>query len=459
MKRWIGWLSVLLLIGIGATGCVRDAGEDSAFEYTITDGEAELTAYTGTQEQVEIPDSYEGHKVTSIGARAFYNCTNLKTVTIPDSVIRIGEEAFALCSSLVAFQVGEGSLTYAAVDGVLFSKDQNTLVSFPEGKEGDYTVPTGVKTLGQQAFSRCHGLTAVTLPASVTTIKAAAFYDCTALTALTIPDGVTTIGPTAFCRSTALKEVTLPAGLTVLETGLFSDCQALERINIPAGVTEIKEAVFWNCTSLTAFETAAGNTVFDAVDGVLLSKDHTRLIRYPAGKTGDTYTLPDSVKELAEEAFSYNIHLTSVRLPGRLNTVSNTVFYQCTALEQVVLDEGIVSIGEKAFGSCTALMNLTLPSTLTTIGESAFNNNSALTTVTFPKGLQTIGEGAFSYCSSLTNIMIPAGVTTIGVTAFGGNENMRLYGEEGSEAERYAATEDIPFNDNDIDVTTTTTAA
>lgn len=455
MKRLAWIVCVVLLISCVAVGCSKE--EHSLFEFTVTDGAATLTRYTGSAAEVEIPERYESYDVVGVDARAFYNCTNLKSVHLPAGVVAIGDEAFALCPSLTTFGVDEDNAVFTAQDGVLFSKDMTTLVRYPEGKEGAYIVPNGVTTIGQQAFSRCDGLTAVTLPDTLTTVQAAAFYDCNGLTAITFPDGVTTIGATALCRCTSLTEITLSAGLTKLETGLFSDCTALKTLTIPTGVTEVASAAFWNCTALYSFEVAEENTALTAQEGVLYNKDVTQLIRYPAGKTGETYTLPDTVTELAEEAFSYNAHLKSIRLPGRLQEVAASAFYLCSSLETVVLDEGITTIHEKAFASCTSLVGLSLPSTLTTIGDKAFNNNDSLQTVTLPENLTTINSGAFSYCDQLLTVTIPDSVTAIGTTAFGGCDNLRLYGAEGGEAERYATQEAITFNDNDATTTTTAT--
>lgn len=454
MKR-LAWIwSVVLLIGLLGAGC--SSRKDTSFVFTVTDGTAELTRYTGNAERVEIPSVYEGYDVVSVAARAFYNCTNVTTVVLPAGVVAVGDEAFAVCPSLTAFDVSDANPVYTVRDGVLFSKDKTTLVQYPQGKEGAYTVPDGVTTIGQQAFSRCNGLTALELPASLTAIKAAAFYDCGKLTELVIPDGVTEIGPTALCRCSSLETITLPAGLTKLETGLFSDCTALRSLTLPAGVTEVASAAFWNCTALEEIRVAEENTALMAKDGVLFSGDGTDLIRYPAGKTGETYSLPDTVLTLSEEAFSYNAHLKSIRLPGRLKEVPISAFYLCEGLETVILDEGITAIQDKAFASCTSLTGLALPATLTTIGSGAFNNNDSLQTVILPESLTTIGDSAFSYCDQLLTVTIPDSVTAIGTTAFGGCDNLRLYGAEGGEAERYAAREAIVFNDNDA---TTTTAA
>lgn len=456
MRRITALIAAFLLLA-GLAGCSRSE-KKSPFEFTVTDGQAELTRYTGSAGEVEIPASFEGNPVTSIGARALYNCINLKTVILPKSVASVGEEAFALCPSLTAFQVDEKNEAYTVQDGVLFSGDGTTLVACPEGKSGEYTLPAGVKRIGDQAFSRCLKLTKITLPDGLTAIGAAAFYDCTKLTVLDIPDSVTSIGATAFCRCAALTAVTLPKRLTKLETGLFSDCTSLQSLAIPDGLEEIGQAVFWDCPSLISFTAGEDNASFKTVDGVLLTKDGARLIRYPAGKKGESYTLPSTVTTLHGEAFSYNTQLKRIDLPGRLKTVPESAFYQCTGLEKVTLREGIASIGDKAFGTCKALKELKLPSTLKTIGEGAFNNCDTLKTAALPAGLKTIGGEAFSYCDALEAMTIPAGVKEIGTTAFGGCENLRLYGTPGSEAEAYAAREEIPFNDNDKTGATTTAA-
>lgn len=454
MKRLMALVSCLLLLA-GLAGC--SGGGESPFWFEVTDGVAELVRYTGNGQEVEIPDKYEDYEVASIGARAFYNCSNLKKVILPSSVVALGDEAFALCPSMIEFAVDEENAAFTAMDGVLFSKDLKTLVRYPEGKEGEYSIPDGVTTVDQQAFSRCNKLSGVTMPSSLTTIKAAAFYDCKTLKSVSIPDKVTTIGPTAFCRCVALTELTLPSGLTKLETGVLSDCTALKTLKIPGSVTEIADAAFWNCTALASFTVDADNTALKAVDGVLFSADGSTLIRYPAGKTGESYAIPDGVTSISSEAFSYNAQIKSIVLPGRLGEIADSAFYLCSLLDTVVLEEGITAIGDKAFASCTSLNGLALPSTLQTIGASAFNNNDALNAVELPDGLTTIGDNAFSYCDKLMSVKVPASVTSVGVTSFAGCEMIRLYGEEGSAIEKYAESADITFNDNDATETTTTT--
>ena len=150
---------------------------------------------------VTIPNS-----VTSIGSSAFYGCTGLTSVTIPNSVTSIGT-AFVGCSGLTEINVDENNSVYSSIDGVVLNKSQTELVCYPGGKQGAYTIPNSVTSIGRYAFQECRGLTSIDIPNSVTSIGDYAFSDCTGLTSVTIPNSVTSIGSSAFYYCSGLTDI------------------------------------------------------------------------------------------------------------------------------------------------------------------------------------------------------------------------------------------------------------
>ena len=180
----------------------------------------QCTGLTG----VTIPNS-----VTSIEGSAFAS-TGLTTVTIPGGVTTIGTFVFDQCNELKRIEVAAESTTFTSVDGVLFSADKSTLVYCPNGRSGTYAVPDGVTTIGATAFAHCALLEGVSLPAGVTRIEASAFQDCNHLKAFTLPQGVEEIGDYAFGMCQKLTEILIPHSVTVLGIRAFAGCMGLSKV-------------------------------------------------------------------------------------------------------------------------------------------------------------------------------------------------------------------------------------
>lgn len=211
--------------------------------------------------------------VTSIGSNAFEFCKSIKSITLPDSLTDIGDNAFTGCDSLMAIDIpagvesiGNGAFGecdalaeicvdelnkyYSSDDGVLFNKAKTQLIRCPAAKTGCYTVPAGVKAIGDGAFSCCAGLESVTMSDGVESIGVNAFSWCEALTSIYLSKNVTSIGSYAFYRCNRLESVNLPYGTASIGEWAFSHCTSLTDITVPDSVVIIGNYAFDDCKSL-----------------------------------------------------------------------------------------------------------------------------------------------------------------------------------------------------------------
>ena len=398
--------------------------------------------------------------VTSIGGNAFNGCTELTSITIPGGVTTISGRAFKGCTKLSSVTIQEGVTTIkanafdgcTALTSITLPNTITTIQQYAFSNSGltSITIPSGVTTIDEYTFSNCAALSTITLPNTITTIKQYAFNNCAALSSIvlpnnlttignhafdgctnlntiTIPDGVTSINNYAFSNCTSLETITLPNNLTTIGLYAFSNCTSLETITLPNNLTTINEYAFENCTALStitlpknvssgdrrpyigctnlqAIYVADGNNSLSSEDGVLYSYDKTKLCVYPAGKTGESFTIPSSVTFIGNRAFQECKNLTSITVPNSVTNIGNGAFWDCSGLTSITLPNTVTYMGINVFRSCTNLTSITLPTAIPSIGQQTFLSCKKLESVTIPGSVASIGAKAFSSCLLLTSV-------------------------------------------------------
>ena len=392
---------------------------DEYFTFTLLDDDTyEITAKDKNDipEKVIIPSVYNGKPVTSIGNVAFYGCSGLTSVTIPDSVTGIGYYAFYGCNNLQYNEYDNGyylgnsnnpySVLVAAKSTDITSCVINANTKVIAGAAfmscnglKSITIPDSVVNIGNSAFYGCSGLTSITIPDSVINIKAGAFYNCSGLTSVTIPDSGINIGKDAFsgcnnlqyneydngsylsngsnpyhvlikAKSTDITSCVINVNTKVIAGGAFYNCSGLTSVTIPDSVTTICAQAFNECSNLSEI------------------------------------TIPDNVIRIDEGAFAGCSKLTSVVIPNGVTIIGKGMFVSCSSLANVIIPDSVKTIGYGAFGECSKLTSITIPDSVITIGDQAFMQCSSLTSITISKNVTYIGYGAFAGCSSLTNINV-----------------------------------------------------
>ena len=258
-KRFSAFLLASALLLVFLTNVVfADGGKKKQtiltsgdYQYVLhKDGSAELLYCLSDDAEIVIPDTLDGHRVTSIDTISF--SLSLTAVTIPNSVADLDHNPFGCCPLLQTISVAPEHPSFYTLDGVLFRKKDDALVAYPRGKAASsYTVPQGTSAVGERAFDCCSFLTSISLPASLTEISDYLFSCCASLSSILIPDSVTEIETGAFQRCTALVSIVIPDSVTEIEDIAFSECSALRSALLPASVTEIGVGAFDKCPNLT----------------------------------------------------------------------------------------------------------------------------------------------------------------------------------------------------------------
>lgn len=381
----------------------RPASIDGQGKFYVENGV--LTQYAGGERDVVVPSGvtdigtiFKNNKllhsitipegVTEIANEAFEFCNNLEDISIPRTVKRIGESAFAFCNNLRFINIPEGVEVIAAKAFDRLKKLRSVVI------------PSTVKVVGEEAFAWCENLTSLTLRDGIETINTSAFYMCTKLKQVSVP-GSAQIGRRAFAQCEKLTSLELKPGITQMGEEAFFGCKQLRSVVIPEGITHVMPSTFHSCANL------------------------------------QNLSLPDSLFQICDYAFLGCTKLENVILPNNLQIISDGAFRRCSNLHRVDIPPSVRKINvESVFSGCRKMADengllilgdtlinifetepvLQIPEGITQIADYALVGaekvKSQWETIHFPKSLYRIGEG-FGWCSHLRKLEIPESVTAI----------------------------------------------
>ena len=449
----------------------------NGISYNITsksDKTCEVTENHGISGDIIIPETvmYEGtwYSVTVIGYKAFYGCSGLTSVEIPNSVTKIGGSAFSFCSGLTSvtlpggitslpswcFDVCENLKTLiipqesniTSIDSSTFLAcnitefiilisdiNQYVLKGCPTPINLANLVPNNVRLDKMQYLYNGASIKNLVISMGVEKIADYAFYKNKDIVSISFPDGFKKIGAHSF-EGTEISSLKLPESLESVGEGAFKDCRSLYSVSFPTNISEIQSSAFAGCTAL--YEVKIPESISVISDNLFNGCSDLEIVSIPSELTeiGNgafsgcrlaSISLPQSIEKIGNEAFAYN-PFTEFNFPGNLKTIGDKALYDCgLVFNKLSFHEGLVSIGCEAFSGdykwyydtdkrCN-IKSISLPSSLEFIGADAFNG-STFTEVTIPIAMTEVSDGAFSGCEKLQKVFLHENVDAIGASAF-----------------------------------------
>lgn len=353
---------------------------------------------------IVIPNTYRTLPITSIGKTAFFNKSDVTSVTFGENITSIGDFAFGNCSYITELTLPEG-LTHIG---------ENAFASC-RMLSGEIVIPGSVKNISKSAFAYCGNVDNFVISAGVESIDKLAFTSCASLTSITLPDTVKHVGEHAFSLCAAVSGITLGEGVEWIDSYAFSGLGALTGVRIPNSVTTISEGAFYQCPKLTNIqlgtgvrELGMGAFTETGIWTVPSSENEVYVGKWFVGLrdiTAPAIQFREDTYGIASFALYQNQSITQLVLPNSVQLVGMAAF-AASNINTAILGFGVKEIGEQAFVGCKNLSKVVLGSfdsdtagiefsSLEILGDSVFQKCPLLTEIEMPESLKVVGSHVF----------------------------------------------------------------
>lgn len=378
----------------------QDSPELAYFRYTIlAEHQVKIVQYTGNDQEVEIPSTLiingEMYTVVEIGEKAFSGKSSLKKITIPNTILSVGSDAFAQSNLVVDFKGSVGDwarINFSSWSSNPVACEDQFYLNDSLFDEKKLVIPDSIKKIGNYAFRAFGKIDSLVISNGVECVGKAAFLGCENMVSVSLPESVKEVQYMAFSRCNALEEIVVDSANqiydsrekcnAIVDTKTNTLIVACNKSIIPNTIQKIGDYSFYDCDRLKSL------------------------------------ILPSSIECIGINAFESCDSLVSIKLNEGLKYIHGYAFISCYSLESIDMPNTVTSIGDGAFSGCTNLRSVKLSNALTSLSSRMFAQCKSLTEVIIPNSVTYIGDYAFYDCTSLTSLSIPSSITTVGICAF-----------------------------------------
>ena len=320
-----------------------------------------------------------GKDVKKLNAGMFIHCNKLSDLTILTEEAEVNNYVLNTTVNLKEIKVNKDNSKYMVEDGILFSKDRSKIYAYPTGKVGDtYKIPSNVKEIGDNAFSDCPYLKKINIPDTIESVGNSAFGFCSNLKEATV--NAKNLRRLTFYKSSNLESVTIGSNVSSWGDQIFLGCNKLSDLTILSSTLDVNNNHLYTSSYLKEIKVNEDNNKYMVKDGILFSKDGSKIYAYPTGKQEDTYVFDSNVKEIGESAF-WMTNLKCINIPDTIESVGNSAFGFCSNLKEVTVNAK--KLRRLTFYGSGNLDSVTIGSNVSSWGDQVFLSCNKIPSITY----------------------------------------------------------------------------